>query len=1711
MREDIEFRQAKIVVSPKFRSLGGTNTLQDLEEGIPGIITSGLGQAAHIIVVARKEAQDILSQTIQRIAERDYLEAHEGGTINVNTEVHVNLSKEEIVELNDLLEENVTSRLLALGVELIVYGKFFETKHDQIRVDVYLLDIEKTHLEGAAYVDTQRHSISKDLRNVVSRIAASIENFLARRAGRRHRRSFAVLPFRNISENPRWDTWREGLTEELITVLKNAKALQLIERGITAKYKNQADLDLAEAGHELNVDFVLWGSYDVFEGDDGKKRFIVRARLVETETGKVVKTFREEGQAGYDVQTNLAEEIMQALDVQPTSIKEVREAPTDNVDALEYVRIGIHHFDDHNYAKALSSFKEALKLDAEYSDAHFHLGLTYKTIKDYEHAQEAFKAALGKAYDRAFGKMLWKFRTLYKVYVKPVVDNVTLYIGSSDYFLYALDKHNGHLKWRQKFDSEICVGAFIKDDSLFVASKQSVYALNSENGESRWQFDLEGEIDADLVGSGQTLFVSANQKTGEEDVVGSLYALNMETGGLEWRYDLANRIAAPLAAGKQVIFGARDHRLYVLDEDNGALKSKTTIEGTINHAPAIEEQILYFTASHKTSDVKHFNADLKYQVDLDRGTFSEDLRREFENIGIPLSRKVAVSIEKKNSEWRITDEDKRKEYLVKKEPEKLYIYSDVFTGYVYAMDMRTGNFLWRLKTDASAASGPSIDNRTIYAAFQNKLYAINQDNGILKWIYEANDPIGAVLPSNGLVYITSWVFMMVGEHVLIAIDQETGQAYWRQEFSDTIWGAPSINDGVLYIGNRNHNIYAFNVNRTEVGLVRSVEIWNQIALVYLLQKDNNAAIEAFNHCIEIDPTFEDAYQNLWEIYKNENRMAKAIEMQQDYIKLLTGDKKVKAEEELSKVSGLKWTFKTPSLFAISLIPIISFPPYPDDRSFSPIVPSPCVSGEILYIGTTHGAMNALHTSNGQLKWSHIFENNQMGIRSSAVVWKKRVYFGSGDGHIYALDCEDGNPKWKYQTNGQIDSTPTIVSDMLYVGSDDGAIYALTADRGEVVWYFQTHGRVKSSPVVVNGILYIGSYDGGIYAIDVETGNLKWRYQTNDIINSSPRVFDGVVFLGPDDNFVYALDDETGTLKWKFQVEEGARSALKHGVFDKDRNLSTFGFLPSTPVVHQGIVYVGSNGSSNCQVYAIDGETGQLKWRFPVENGEVSSPVIYKNVLFVGAGGILFHDQQIYGLNLEDGSLLWKYKTDGDVLSAPFIEKNNLYCWSLEGNVYAFDMSDIPGCSPERDARFYVRTGDVHLKNKQTQSALRAFEKAKKLDPQDADAYAGLADCYEQLGKLDSQRETLEKYQVLDPSKTHTYWRLGNLYLQLNMVDKSIDQFKKYIKVQDESDKGLGHNFLGRAYLAGQMIEEAIQEYNIAIEIGSKYLSPNYGTQRDKDRAISSLFLTFADKAKLLSNQGDKLEEALDLGLLEEAVHLLTEKPTGYFVTKGLVYFQQEAYEESRKAFEAAKRLDPMDTYVLNNLGNIYLHKQEYEKAIDAFESAVKINSKDVYALTQLGAIHHEYKFQFEKSYNYFQQVWRLMPRDFSTTANLVEASISAGKFEKAEQLAKQIMTEAEDNNLILNAKLFTCIGLYLQGEEMRAKAELRDLISFHESLPDDFKNTWQYVGTVQYISDRDGIDSEIKQFLIRMIDFLQNKIELSVFQGYIPKQWHIEL
>ena len=89
----------------------------------------------------------------------------------------------------------------------------------------------------------------------------------------------AVLPFVNLSGDPKQEYFSDGLTEDIMTELSRARDLRVLARNTTFQYKGKA-VDVSKLGRELKVRYVLEGS--VRRTDDHLR---VTAQLIDTETG----------------------------------------------------------------------------------------------------------------------------------------------------------------------------------------------------------------------------------------------------------------------------------------------------------------------------------------------------------------------------------------------------------------------------------------------------------------------------------------------------------------------------------------------------------------------------------------------------------------------------------------------------------------------------------------------------------------------------------------------------------------------------------------------------------------------------------------------------------------------------------------------------------------------------------------------------------------------------------------------------------------------------------------------------------------------------------------------------------------------------------------------------------------------------------------------------------------------------------------------------------------------------------------------------------------------------------------------------------------------------------------------------------------------------------------------------------------------------------
>lgn len=287
------------------------------------------------------------------------------------------------------------------------------------------------------------------------------------------------------------------------------------------------------------------------------------------------------------------------------------------------------------------------------------------------------------------------------------------------------------------------------------------------------------------------------------------------------------------------------------------------------------------------------------------------------------------------------------------------------------------------------------------------------------------------------------------------------------------------------------------------------------------------------------------------------------------------------------------------------------------------------------------------------------------VRSTPAVRARRVYFGSGDSCLYALDALTGNEQWRFKTNGAVHSSPALAHGAVYFTSRDECFYAVNTRDGKLLAKFQT-GATRaypwgfdyflSSPLIVGDIAYFGSGDGHLYALDLRRNQLKWKFDTQSLVRSSPALFEQTIFFGDTKGYLYALDAETGAEQWRFATEGVKFNPVEFG-FDRCAIIS------SPAISEDAVVFGGRDGF----LYALERGTGKERWRFDHEiSWVISSPAIYNGAAITGTSDGRF----VQAVNLATGKEQWRFNATETVWSSPTVCDSLVYFGDGGGNVFA---------------------------------------------------------------------------------------------------------------------------------------------------------------------------------------------------------------------------------------------------------------------------------------------------------------------------------------------------------------------------------------------------------------------------------------------------------
>lgn len=185
---------------------------------------------------------------------------------------------------------------------------------------------------------------------------------------------------------------------------------------------------------------------------------------------------------------------------------------------------------------------------------------------------------------------------------------------------------------------------------------------------------------------------------------------------------------------------------------------------------------------------------------------------------------------------------------------------------------------------------------------------------------------------------------------------------------------------------------------------------------------------------------------------------------------------------------------------------------------SKIRSTPFLHEEQIYFGTEGGYVFCVDLG-GQLKWQF---QARRAVTSSPTVAEEMVLVGAMDSTVYALDANSGWAIWRFRGRRPIVSSPTVGEETVYIGSSDGHLYALELFSGRKRWDFEVEGQINSKPMVWEDGVYFSATNGALYCLDAKRGKERWRYQTGDVMVASPTIIDGVVYVGSCDHYLYAL-------------------------------------------------------------------------------------------------------------------------------------------------------------------------------------------------------------------------------------------------------------------------------------------------------------------------------------------------------------------------------------------------------------------------------------------------------------------------------------------------------------------------------------------------------------------------------------------------------------
>ncbi len=345
------------------------------------------------------------------------------------------------------------------------------------------------------------------------------------------------------------------------------------------------------------------------------------------------------------------------------------------------------------------------------------------------------------------GEIAWTYQTGESIHSSPAVIDGTVYFGSRDSYIYALNAATGEEVWKFKTGSWVESSPIISGGVLYCGSNDGhLYAIDTTTGTEIWKFNTRYPVRSTAaIANGKVYF-------GADDW--SVYAVDIKNGKQVWKYETDNiMLSSPLVIDGVVAIGGADGFFYCINAENGGKRLEFEGKAMIVASPVEKDGNVYFTNS---------------------GGFI-----------------YAIDPTAKNW-WG--------ENTLKKYWDAMYIY-----GVAPKPPMPSG-YVWsqRIGFGIDSVSSAAVMGDIMYLGANDEVLSIDLPTGEIKWRFAAGDSItSSPALSESVLYFGSY------DGTFYAIDRSDGAEVWSVAIGGRITSSPAIANGMAYVGCHDGIFYAF--------------------------------------------------------------------------------------------------------------------------------------------------------------------------------------------------------------------------------------------------------------------------------------------------------------------------------------------------------------------------------------------------------------------------------------------------------------------------------------------------------------------------------------------------------------------------------------------------------------------------------------------------------------------------------------------------------------------------------------------------------------------------------------------------------------------------------------------------------------------------------------------------------------------------------------